>query len=143
MPTSATGPALWASYLEAQGYDLAGGRPGRRWTCTRAQEILREHHNPLGTRSADSVNAMVGNFPVLARLIRGRTAAGVRRRPAVLPGHPRGARRHSGQRMPGQPFVTGTITDVPVAERHSQLLSDRALSTIMPALAIQLGGGAE
>ena len=38
-----------------------------------------------------------------------------------------------------QPFITGTITDVPVEDRHSQMLSDRALSAIMPALAIQLG----
>ncbi|WCI08351.1 alpha/beta fold hydrolase [Arthrobacter sp. OVS8] len=57
-----TGPGLWASYLDAQGYELPdedmAGLDGKR-----AQEILREHHNPLGTVPLDSVNAMVGNFP--------------------------------------------------------------------------------
>ncbi|MCB5292073.1 non-ribosomal peptide synthetase [Arthrobacter sp. SO3] len=136
-----TGPGLWASYLEAQGYDLAdedtAGLDGQR-----AQEILREQHNPLGTVPLDSVNAMVGNFPELARLIRGE-------QPQVFDG---GllffrATREVPDGTPGsdawQPFITGTLTDIPVDERHSQLLSDRALSAIMPALAIQLGGGAE
>ena len=135
------GPGLWASYLDAQGYELpdedVAGLDGER-----AQEILREHHNPLGTVPLDSVNAMVGNFPALARLIRDE-------QPQVFDG---GllffrATREVPAGTPGsdawQPFITGTITDVPVAERHSQLLSDRALSAIMPALAIQLGGGDE
>jgi amino acid adenylation domain-containing protein len=136
-----TGPGLWASYLDAQGYELSdedmAGLDGQR-----AQEILREHHNPLGTVPLDSVNAMVGNFPELARLIRDE-------QPQVFDG---GllffrATREVPAGTPGsdawQPFITGAITDVPVEDRHSQLLSDRALSAIMPALAIQLGGGAE
>ncbi|HSO17593.1 MAG TPA: amino acid adenylation domain-containing protein [Arthrobacter sp.] len=133
-----TGPGLWASYLDAQGYELPdedkAGLDGQR-----AQEILREHHNPLGTVPLDSVNAMVGNFPELARLIRDE-------RPQVFDG---GllffrATRDVPAGTPGsdawQPFITGAITDVPVEDRHSQLLSDRALSAIMPALAIHLGG---
>ena len=136
-----TGPGLWASYLDAQGYELPdedmAGLDGQR-----AQEILREHHNPLGTVPPDSVNAMVGNFPALARLIRDEP-------PQVFDGELLffRATREVPAGTPGsdvwQPFITGTITDVPVAERHSQLLSDRALSAIMPALAIQLAGGAE
>ena len=136
-----TGPGLWASYLDAQGYELPdedmAGLDGKR-----AQEILREHHNPLGTVPLDSVNAMAGNFPALARLIRDE-------RPQVFDGELLffRATREVPAGTPGsdvwQPFITGTITDVPVAERHSQLLSDRALSAIMPALAIHLGGGDE
>ena len=106
----------------------------------RAQEILREHHNPLGTVPLDSVNAMVGNFPELARLIRSE-------QPQVFDGDLLffRATRDVPAGTPGsdawQPFITGTITDVAVVERHSQMLSDGALSAIMPALAIQLGGG--
>ena len=136
-----TGPGLWASYLDAQGYELPdddkAGLDGQR-----AQEILREHHNPLGTVPLDSVNAMVGNFPELARLIRDE-------QPQVFDG---GllffrATREVPAGTPGsdawQPFITGAITDVPVEDRHSQMSSDRALSAIMPALAIHLGGGDE
>lgn len=136
-----TGPGLWASYLDAQGYELPDedkdGLDGQR-----AQEILREHHNPLGTVPLDSVNAMVGNFPELARLIRDEP-------PQVFDG---GllffrATREVPAGTPGsdawQPFISGAITDVPVEDRHSQMLSDRALSAIMPALAIQLCGGDE
>ncbi|MHA7223649.1 amino acid adenylation domain-containing protein [Arthrobacter sp. RHLT1-20] len=133
-----TGPAVWASYLEAQGYELAdqdtAGLDG-----TRALEILREHHNPLGSVPLDSVNAMVRNFPDLARLIRDE-------QPQLFSGDLLffRATREVPAGTPGseswQPFVTGSITEVAVDERHSQLLSDRALSAIMPALAIQLGG---
>jgi amino acid adenylation domain-containing protein len=136
-----TGPALWTSYLQAQGYELpaseAAAMDGRR-----ALEILREHHNPLGSLPLDSVNAMVGNFPGLARLIR-----------AEQPQEFRGdlllfrATREVPAGTPSaaawQPFVSGTVTDVAVDERHSQMLSDRALSAIMPALAIRLGDGDE
>ena len=136
-----TGPGLWASYLDAQGYELPdedmAGLDGER-----AQEILREHHNPLGTVPLDSVHAMLRNFPDLARLIRDE-------QPQVFDG---GllffrATREVPAGTPGsdawRPFITGTITDVPVEDRHSQMLSDRALSAIMPALAIRLGGGDE
>ncbi|MDJ0352672.1 non-ribosomal peptide synthetase [Pseudarthrobacter sp. PH31-O2] len=136
-----TGQALWASYLEAQGYEL-GEQDKAGLDGQRAQEILREHHNPLGSVPLDSVNAMVGNFPPLARLIR-------QEQPQVFDGDLLFLRatREVPEGTPGtgawQPFISGTITDVAVDERHSQLLSDRALSAIMPALAIQLGSGPE
>ena len=136
-----TGPALWASYLEAQGYEL-GDEDREGLDGPRALEILREHHNPLGTVPLDSVEAMVGNFPALARLIRGE-------QPQRFDGELLffRATREVPEGTPGgtawQPFITGAITEVSVDERHSQLLSDRALSAIMPALAIQLGGPAE
>lgn len=136
-----SGAGLWASYLEAQGYDLAG-EDLAAVDVHRAQEILRENHNPLGTVPTDSVEAMAGNFPALARLIRDE-------RPQVFAGDllffsateqvPAG----TPDATSWTPYVTGTITDIPVPDRHSQLLSDRALSTIMPALAIHLGAGAE
>lgn len=135
------GQALWASYLEAQGYDLTG-EDLAGVDVHRAQEILRANHNPVGTVPTDSVEAMARNFPVLARLIRDE-------RPQLFTGDLLFFRA-TEQVPPGtpgsaawSPFVTGAITDVPVGERHSQLLSDRALRTIMPALAIHLGGGTE
>lgn len=135
------GQALWASYLEAQGYDLTG-EDLANIDVHRAQEILRANHNPVGTVPTDSVEAMARNFPVLARLIRDE-------RPQLFTGDLLFFRA-TEQVPPGtpgsdawSPFVTGAITDVPVGERHSQLLSDRALRTIMPSLAIHLGGGTE
>ncbi|TDT85825.1 amino acid adenylation domain-containing protein [Arthrobacter sp. AG258] len=135
------GPGLWANYLEAQGYDLTG-EDLSAVDLHRAQEILRANHNPLGTVPPDSVAAMAANFPALARLIREeqpQTFAGdllffraTEQVPEGTPGSDSWAR-----------YVTGTITDVPVPERHSELLSDRALSTIMPALAIRLATGSE
>ncbi|MET4093900.1 amino acid adenylation domain-containing protein [Arthrobacter sp. UYCu712] len=136
-----TGPALWASYLQAQGYALAE-EDLAELDGPRALEILREHHNPLGSVPLDSVNAMVENFPELARLIRDEPPQRFRgdllffRATREVPdGTPEGAA--------WQPFITGKITDIAVDERHSQLLSDRALKAIMPALAIRLGGGDE
>ena len=136
-----TGPALWANYLEAQGYDLAD-EDTAALDGSRALDILREHHNPLGSVPLDSVNAMVANFPVLARLIR--TAHPQQFRGDLLFFR---ATRDVPAGTPGgaawQPFVSGTITEIAVDERHSQILSDRALTAIMPALAIQLGSGDE
>ncbi|WP_045730440.1 non-ribosomal peptide synthetase [Pseudarthrobacter chlorophenolicus] len=135
------GKALWASYLEAQGYDLTG-EDLAGVDVHRAQEILRANHNPVGTVPTDSVEAMARNFPVLARLIRDE-------RPQLFTGDLLffRATEQVPAGTPGSdawsPYVSGTITDVPVGERHSQLLSDRALRTIMPALAIHLGGGTE
>jgi len=135
------GQALWASYLEAQGYDLTG-EDLTGMDVHRAQEILRANHNPVGTVPTDSVEAMARNFPVLARLIRDE-------RPQLFTGDLLFFRA-TEQVPPGtpgsdswSPFVTGAITDVPVGEKHSQLLSDRALRTIMPSLAIHLNGGTE
>ncbi|WP_314213194.1 non-ribosomal peptide synthetase [Pseudarthrobacter equi] len=135
------GQALWASYLEAQSYDLTGENL-TGMDVHRAQEILRANHNPVGTVPTDSVEAMARNFPVLARLIRDE-------RPQLFTGDLLFFRA-TEQVPPGtpgsdawSPFVTGAITDVPVGERHSQLLSDRALKTIMHSLAIHLGGGTE
>ncbi|MGP4031718.1 amino acid adenylation domain-containing protein [Pseudarthrobacter sp. 1C304] len=136
-----TGPELWAAYLDAQGYDVPDADKDGM-DARRAQEILRGHHNPLGTVPLDSVSAMVENFPELARLIRGE-------QPQVFDGDLLffRATRDVPHGTPGsstwQPFITGTITEVEVDERHSQILSDRGLSAIMPALAIQLGGGTE
>ncbi|MFD1242091.1 non-ribosomal peptide synthetase [Arthrobacter ulcerisalmonis] len=136
-----SGAQLWASYLEAQGYDLAG-EDLATVDIHRAQEILRENHNPLGTVPADSVAAMAQNFPALAQPIRNEGPQvfhgdllffrATEQVPAGTPGSSSWA-----------PYVTGTITDIPVPERHSQLLSDKALSTIMPAVTIRLGSGAE
>ena len=136
-----TGPELWASYLRAQGFELApedaAGLDGAR-----ALEILRENHNPLGNVPLDSVNAMVANFPVLARLIRSQE-------PALFHGELLffRATREVPAGTPAtdawQPFVSGTITDVAVDERHSQMLSDAALSVIVPEIAIRLGRPAE
>ena len=136
-----TGPAVWANYLEAQGYDLAG-EDTAALDGARALEILREHHNPLGSVPLDSVNAMVSNFPVLAKLIR--TGQPQQFRGDLLFFR---ATRDVPAGTPGsdawQPFVSGTITEIDVDERHSQILSERALTAIMPALAIQLGSGDE
>lgn len=136
-----TGPALWSTYLEAQGYELPDADRAAM-DGPRALEILREHDNPLGTVPLDSVQAMVANFPELARLIRtGGTGVfdgdllffrAIRDIPAGTPDSTAWA-----------PFITGDITEVEVNDRHSQLLSDRALSDIMPALAIHLGPQAE
>ncbi len=136
-----TGPALWASYLQAQGYELAA-EDLAELDGARALEILREHHNPLGSVPLDSVNAMVGNFPELARLIRDEP-------PQLFRGEllffraTRDVPAGTPESAAWQPFITGEITDIAVDERHSQLLSDRALNAIMPALAIRLGGGDE
>ncbi|RAX47177.1 non-ribosomal peptide synthetase [Arthrobacter sp. AQ5-06] len=136
-----TGPALWASYLDAQGYDLSG-EDLQALGGARTQEILRENHNPLGNVPLDSVQAMAGNFPALAKLIR-------QDQPQVFAGDLLFFRATDEvpDGTPGSaawaPYVTGTITDVAVDTRHSELLSDRALGTIMPALAIRLGSGAE
>ena len=132
-----TGPALWASYLDAQGYELSD-EDRAAMDGPRALQILREHHNPLGTVPLESVQAMVANFPELARLIRSG-------RPGVFDGDLlffRATRDIPAGTPDGTawaPFITGNITEVEVDDRHSQLLSDRALSTIMPALAIHLG----
>ncbi|MGO4146372.1 amino acid adenylation domain-containing protein [Paenarthrobacter sp. YAF11_1] len=132
------GSGIWAAYLEAQGYALDEA-DAEGLDAGRAQEILRRNHNPLGTVPLDAVEAMVENFPVLARLIR-------EQEPALFDGDlllfratvdvPAGT--------PGadawEPYITGSITDVEVPDRHSRMLSDAALPSIMPALAIQLGG---
>ena len=136
-----TGPALWASYLDAQGYELSD-EDRAAMDGPRALQILREHDNPLGTVPLESVQAMVANFPELARLIRSG-------RPGVFDGDLlffRATRDIPAGTPDGTawaPFISGNITEVEVDDRHSQLLSDRALSAIMPALAIHLGPRAE
>ena len=136
-----TGAALWASYLDAQGYSVDAAEAATL-DAVRAQEILRENHNPLGTVPLDSVQAMVENFPVLARLIRTQEPAVFagdlllfRATKAVPAGTP-GAESWA-------PYVSGTVTEVDVPDRHSQMLSDIALPVIMPSLAIQLGTESE
>ncbi|MCT9868271.1 non-ribosomal peptide synthetase [Paenarthrobacter aurescens] len=132
------GSGIWAAYLEAQGYALDDADTVGL-DAVRAQEILRRNHNPLGTAPLDAVEAMVENFPVLARLIR-------EQKPAVFDGELLLFRATADvpAGTPGaeawEPFVTGRIVDVEVPDRHSRMLSDTALATIMPALAIQLGG---
>ncbi|CAN7485074.1 amino acid adenylation domain-containing protein [Arthrobacter sp. LjRoot14] len=131
-----TGPALWASYLAAQGFELTPDEAANL-DGVRALEILRENHNPLGSVPLDSAHAMVENFPDLARLIRGQE-------PEVFHGDLLffRATRDVPEGTPGtdawQPFITGAVTDVAVEERHSQMLSDAALSVIVPEIAIRL-----
>ncbi|SDW58398.1 amino acid adenylation domain-containing protein [Arthrobacter sp. cf158] len=132
------GAGIWAAYLEAQGYDLDES-DHEYLDGAKAQEILRRNHNPLGTVPLDAVQAMVENFPVLARLIR-------EQEPAVFDGDLLLFRATADvpEGTPGAeawaPYVTGSITDIEVPDRHSRILSDAALPVIMPALAIQLGG---
>lgn len=132
------GVGIWAAFLEAQGYALDES-DYEDLGAAKAQEILRRNHNPLGTVPLDAVQAMVENFPVLARLIR-------EQEPAIFDGDlllfratvevPEGTPRADAW----EPYITGRVTAVDVPERHSRMLSDAALPVIMPALAIQLGG---
>ena len=110
-----TGPALWASYLDAQGYDLPRGKaagPGRArapWkSCAKPQ--------PAGHRSAGLSQGHGGQLPRAGAADPRGAAPGVHRRPAVLPGHTGGARRHSRAARRGQPYITGTITDIAVGD---------------------------
>lgn len=132
------GAGIWAAFLEAQGYALDES-DYEDLGAAKAQEILRRNHNPLGTVPLDAVQAMVENFPVLAKLIR-------EEEPAVFDGDlllfratedvPAGT---PGAEAWG-PYITGSVTAVEVPAKHSRMLSDAALPVIMPALAIQLGG---
>ncbi|WP_269045232.1 non-ribosomal peptide synthetase [Paenarthrobacter sp. Z7-10] len=136
-----TGPALLASYLQAVGYPAPAAEE-RILDAARVLEILRENHNPLGNIPLASVQAMVDNFSVLARLIR---TAELTEFDGDL--YFFSATEQVPQGRPAadawQPYVSGRIIDTPVAERHSQMLSERALDDISPVLAIQLSVGTE
>ncbi|WP_074711002.1 non-ribosomal peptide synthetase [Arthrobacter alpinus] len=136
-----TGPALWQNYLYAAGFpvraDEAASLDGPR-----VLEVLRENHNALGSIPLASLNAMVENFPVLARMIR---EAQVQRFDGDLyifratDGVPEG----SPDSATWTPYVSGQIHDTPVPARHSDMLSEGALTHILPVLAIRLGEGTE
>ncbi|POH73591.1 non-ribosomal peptide synthetase [Arthrobacter glacialis] len=136
-----TGPALWQNYLHAAGFpvpeDEAASLDGAR-----VLEVLRENHNALGSIPLVSLNAMVENFSVLARMIR---EAQVQRFDGDL--HVFRATEDVPKGSPNSaswtPFVSGQIHDTPVAARHSAMLSEGALAHIMPVLAIRLGEGTE
>ncbi|MHA7271098.1 amino acid adenylation domain-containing protein [Arthrobacter sp. HLT1-20] len=136
-----TGPELWQNYLQATGFPVSA-QDVAELDGERVLEILRENHNPLGSIPIESLNAMVENFQVLARMIR---CAEVK----VFDGElfvfraTEDVRAGSPTSQSWEPFVTGRIIDTPVAAAHSHMLSDSALDHILPVLAIQLGQGAE
>ncbi|ASN39483.1 non-ribosomal peptide synthetase [Arthrobacter sp. 7749] len=136
-----TGPELWQNYLNAVGFpvpaDQVASLDGQR-----VLEILRENHNPLGSIPIDSLNAMVENFQVLARMIRNSEVQ-------VFDGElyvfraTQNVPKGSASTPAWEPFVSGRIIDTPVEASHSQMLGGSALDHIMPVLAIQLGEGPE
>ncbi|MFI5086158.1 MAG: AMP-binding protein, partial [Actinomycetales bacterium] len=136
-----TGPALLASYLEAVGYPVAAADE-ESLDAARVLEILRENHNPLGNIPLATVETMVDNFSSLARLIR---TADVEEFDGDM--HVFRATHDVPRGTPDagawQPYVSGRIIDTPVAERHSQMLSETALDDISPVLSIHLDGGSE
>jgi amino acid adenylation domain-containing protein len=136
-----TGPGLWQNYLSAVGFPVPADKVATL-DGQRVLEILRENHNPMGSIPIDSLNAMVENFQVLARMIRHAEVQVFdgelyvfRATEDVPDGSP--------TTQSWEPFVTGRIIDTPVKAAHSQMLSDSALDHIMPVLAIQLGEGTE
>ena len=78
----------------------------------RVLEMLRENHNALGSIPLASLDAMVDNFPVLARMIR---EAQVQRSTGIcrLPGHRGGPRRDAGRAVLDA-VRERTITDTPL-----------------------------
>ncbi|PYI65156.1 non-ribosomal peptide synthetase [Arthrobacter livingstonensis] len=136
-----TGPVLWQNYLNAAGFPAPGGEAASL-DGARVLEILRENHNPLGSIPLESLNAMVENFSVLARMIR-EGDVGVFDGELSVFRATADVRAGSPSSESWEPFVTGRITDTAVPARHSDMLSERALDHILPVLAIQLGQGAE
>lgn len=136
-----TGPALWENYLNAVGIAVPQA-PASGLDGALVLEVLRENHNPLGSIPLDSLNAMVENFSVLARMIR---EAPVQRFDGTV--HLFRATEDVPEGSPGPaswaPFATGPILDTPVPARHSGMLGEGALDHILPVLAIQLGEGTE
>lgn len=136
-----TGPALWQNYLHAAGFPVPKDEVASL-DGTRVLEILRENHNALGSIPLASLNAMVENFSILARMIR---EAQVQRFDGEL--HIFRATEDVPVGSPSSaswtPFVSGQILDTPVAARHSAMLSESALTHILPVLAIRLGEGTE
>ncbi|MGA7206643.1 MAG: amino acid adenylation domain-containing protein [Specibacter sp.] len=136
-----TGPALWRNYLHAAGFPVPDGEEAEL-DGARVLEVLRENHNALGSIPLASLDAMVANFSVLARMIR---ESKVQRFDGDL--HVFRATEDVPDGTPGsaswEPFVGGSIHDTPVPARHSDMLSERALAHILPVLAIRLGEGTE
>lgn len=123
---------LLANFLDAVGHPVPDD--GTELTGERALEVLRENGNPLGAVPMASLEAMMANFGRLAQLIREAPVV-----PFSGDLHFFTATQDVPQDRPDAgdwaPYVTGTIIDTDVPERHSQLLSERALAHIMPVLA--------
>lgn len=136
-----SGADLWVNYLHAVGYPVPAGEE-TTLNGARILEILTEYRNPLGNISLASLEAMVSNFSVLARLIREAPVERYRGQLLFFTATldvPYG--RDDAQSW--APFIDGEIIDTQVNERHSQMLSDAALLDISPVLAIHLAGDNE
>lgn len=122
---------LLANFLDAVGHPVP--EDGAELTGERALEVLRENGNPLGAVPMASLEAMMANFARLAQLIREAPVLSFRGNLNFF------TATHD---VPGSrpdaddwaPYVTGNIVDTEVPERHSQLLSERALGHIMPVM---------
>ncbi len=131
-----TGAQLWGNYLQAVGISVPEGEKDTLGD-ERMLEILRENHNPLGNVSRESVQAMVENFSTLAALIR---QAPVEKFSGDLYFFTATQEVPEGTPSAGswQPFIDGQIINTLVAERHPQMLSEKALQEILPVLAVHL-----
>ncbi len=131
-----TGPELWQNYLQAAGFPVPAEEVAAL-DGARVLEILRDNHNPLGSIPIESLNAMVENFQVLARMIR-HTEVQVFDGELDVFRATEDVRSGSPASESWGPFVSGRIIDTPVKAAHSQMLSESALDHILPVLAIRL-----
>ncbi|MGP5071010.1 amino acid adenylation domain-containing protein [Arthrobacter rhombi] len=132
--------SLLANFLDAVGHEVP--EDGQELTGERTLAVLRESGNPLGAVPTEALQVMIANFSRLAQLIR---QAPLERFRGDL--HFFTATEQVPEDRPDSsdwaPHVEGRIFDTQVPERHSRLLSERALGHIMPVLANHLAAGTE